>query len=90
MGGEELKGGVGTLVFNTVPQKSRHSAAVSWAEKNHCTGRGKAPCLFLFSSLVASAELLGHPKRSEMSSFATAKAHPQKSDVGKEASFSQR
>lgn len=53
------------------------------------TGRGKAPGLFLFSSLTASAELLGHPERGEMSSFATAIAHPWKADAGKEASFSQ-
>ena len=55
-----------------------------------CTGTRKVPGLFVFSSLIPSAELLGHPKRSEVSGFATATAHPQKADVGKEARFSQR
>lgn len=45
-----------------------------------CTGRGKAPGLFLFSSLIASAEMLRPLKRSKMSGFATATAFPQKAD----------
>lgn len=40
----------------------------------------QAPALFLFSSLIASAEILRPPKRSRMSGFATATAHPQKAD----------
>lgn len=44
------------------------------------TGRGKAPGLSLFSSLIASAEILRPPKRSKISGFATATAYPQKAD----------
>lgn len=45
-----------------------------------CTGRGKGPGLFLFSSLIASAEMLRPLKRSKMSGLAAATAYPQKAD----------